>query len=44
MGGAGGLGMWLAGLVSRVCLCAIWMGGDGRGVRDGLPMVSRVSL
>ena len=47
MGGAGGLGMgcqWLAGLVSRVCLCAIWMGGAGRGVGDGLPMVSRVSL
>ena len=28
MGGAGGLGVgcqWLAGLVCRVCLCAIWM-------------------
>ena len=35
---------WLAGLVCRVCLCAIWMEGAGRGVGDGLPMVSRVSL
>ena len=42
-----GVGMgcqWLAGLVYRVCLCAIWKGGAGRGVGDGLPMVSRVSL
>ena len=38
---------WLAGLVSRVWLYAIWMGevgGGGGGVGDGLPMVSRVSL
>ena len=35
---------WLAGLVCRVCLCAIWMGGTGRGVGDGLPMVSRVRV
>ena len=35
---------WLARLVSRVWLYTIWMGGAGRGVGDGLPMVSRVSL
>ena len=42
-----GLGMgckWLAGLVCRVYLRAMWMGGAGRGVGDGLPMVSRVSI
>ena len=30
--GLGGLGIgcqWLAGLVCRVCLCAIWMGREG---------------
>ena len=44
--GLGGFGMgcqWLAGLVSRVWLCVIWIGGAG-GFGDGLPMVSRVSL
>ena len=37
---------WLAGLVSRVWLYVIWMGGGGGGGEfgDGLPMVSRVSL
>ena len=47
MGGAGGLGMncqWLAGLISRVRLCTIWIRGAGRGVGDGLPMVSGVGL
>ena len=43
--GLGELGMgcqWLAGLVSRVCLYAIWMGGaGGLGM---LSMVSRVSV
>ena len=34
---------WLTGLVSRVWLYVIWMGGPG-GVGDGLPVVSRVSL
>ena len=47
-----GLGVWgwvanqamvIAGLVSRVCLYAIWMGGVV-GVGDGLPMVSKISL
>ena len=33
-GRARGLGMgcqWLVGLVCRICLCAIWMGGAGEG-------------
>ena len=34
---------WLAGLVSRVWLCVIRIGGAG-GFGDGLLMVSRVSL
>ena len=51
MGGAGGLGVvcqWLAGLVCRVCLCAIWMGGLGGGLGVGCQwlagLVSRVCL
>ena len=51
MGGAGGgLGMgcqWLAGLVSRVCLYAIWMGGAGglgMGCQWLAGLVSRVCL
>ena len=43
----GGWG-WVAGLVCRVCLCEIWVGGAGRGLEMGCQwlagLVSRVCL